>query len=660
MNESMGASPTSKFDEEHHTYRYLPIDAENEIRVLRLEPSAFSDPLVATLLPRQMKIDPENLDVDYACVSYCWGKNENFRWLSCDGQRFRITAVVDTMLRYLRKPVRSRNLWIDAICINQNDENEKAKQVASMGRIYHTANKVHVWLGPETGTDGVSSVFAYLKQCVLNPEEFPGTAGIPTNMAFRLSTFFSKPWFTRRWVLQEVALAHAVSVHCGFQQLSWNWFQPGVAKLWDFAKRPMSHGVLSPEATQALENIFTLQDLRMEKVILQKKTRDVEVSEPYVWMETLLRFLWTYHTTLCFDERDRFFALFGILKNKIGANLPLSYDADLLHPRVDYTAHFAHIYTEFAVAAVSRGMGLAILHHVIAFGSLAQQDPAWPSWVPSWNQPRTSRYKLKILFDPRHTAPLRRPHPLNDVDFKRSQGYVYDDPEGYEYIDETSPLVKLVEVYGQDAIQFSGAIFPIISTQSLEECNDVIQYFRRWIQETRGYRLSTMAATLISETIEHTAGLYTRKDIAIGDITHSAPSFSDPQRRLRHILECEFDGSMERHVGYDSQILAAEVNRVLRGFMPFVFQDVRGSDTFPGIAFTEVRPGDCVFWVSKGKPAHCNLVVRRYNTSSQSPANVFRLVGASIDHSVTEVSDHACPDRRYIPPWGTPMDVIIV
>ncbi|OAL48543.1 HET-domain-containing protein, partial [Pyrenochaeta sp. DS3sAY3a] len=199
-------------DEEHHTHRYLPIDAENEIRVLKLEPGAFPDPLVATLLHRQMKIDPENLDVDYACVSYCWGKNENFRWLSCDGQRFRITAVVDTMLRHLRKPTKARSLWIDAICINQNDEDEKAKQVASMGEIYHTANKVHVWLGPETGTDEVPAAFAYLKQCILNPEEFPGTTVIPVSMAFQLSSFFSRAWFTRRWVLQEVALAHAATV----------------------------------------------------------------------------------------------------------------------------------------------------------------------------------------------------------------------------------------------------------------------------------------------------------------------------------------------------------------------------------------------------------------------------------------------------------------
>lgn len=658
----MEASPTSKIDEEHHTYRYLPIDAENEIRVLRLEPSAYPDPLVATLLPRQMKIDPENLDVDYACVSYCWGKNENFRWLSCDGQRFRITAVVDTMFRYLRKPVRSRNLWIDAICINQNDEDEKAKQVASMGNIYHTANKVHVWLGPETGTDGVSSVFAYLKQCVLNPEEFPGTDGIPTNMAFRLSTFFSKPWFTRRWVLQEVALAHVVSVHCGFQHLSWNWFQPGVARLWDFAKRPKFHGCLSPQATQTLENIFMLQALKIENEITGRKRGNGMISGRDVWVQRLVRLLWTYHTTMCFDERDRLFALFGILQDKTGGNLPLSYNVDL-HLQVNYSAHFSQIYTDLAVAAISRGIGLEIIHHVIAFGALAQQDAAWPSWVPSWNQPRLSRYRLKNFYAPRLRGLSSRSNPLNDVEFKRTQGYTYDDPEGYEYIDETetNPMVKLVKVGGQDAIHLSRFLFLITSTQDRDGCKDAMQYFRRWIQKSPGDKPRTLAATLITSTIEHTAGLYDREDIAIGDITRNATSKLDPYQRLIYILECEFDECMESSASYDSQILAAEVNRVLRGFKPFVFQNNDGHHTLPGLAFTEVQPGDWVCWESRGKPAHCNLILRRYSAPGQSPANVFRLVGASIDPTLTGDGLYRVKTaRRFSGIMESPMDVIIV
>jgi hypothetical protein len=94
-------------------YEYRRIIAKDEIRVLRLEPGTFAEPLIGSLLVRKIGDDQDNPPA-YDCVSYAWGNHHDFTWLTCDGKGLRITAVVDEMLRHLREPTTPRHLWIDA------------------------------------------------------------------------------------------------------------------------------------------------------------------------------------------------------------------------------------------------------------------------------------------------------------------------------------------------------------------------------------------------------------------------------------------------------------------------------------------------------------------------------------------------------------------
>ena len=103
------------------TYLYQPINASEEARILRLEPGAFAEPLIGSLVVRKIgDEDDEDEDEDeehtpaYDCVSYCWGPQEHFTSFDCGGKALRITVAVDEMLRYLREPIEPRYLWIDA------------------------------------------------------------------------------------------------------------------------------------------------------------------------------------------------------------------------------------------------------------------------------------------------------------------------------------------------------------------------------------------------------------------------------------------------------------------------------------------------------------------------------------------------------------------
>jgi hypothetical protein len=68
---------------------------------------------------------------------------------------------VKDMLLQLRRPHKHRYLWIDAICLNQKDGDEKAQQIPLMGEIYSQADKLHIWLGPDDGEE-MARVFAFL------------------------------------------------------------------------------------------------------------------------------------------------------------------------------------------------------------------------------------------------------------------------------------------------------------------------------------------------------------------------------------------------------------------------------------------------------------------------------------------------------------------
>lgn len=104
--------------------------------------------------------------IEYTAVSYAWGTPEFTECLevassSSGKSMMKITPIVDTMLRHLRSPSKTRFLWVDAICFNQSDESEKAHQVPQMGSIYKEAKDVRIWLG--VGTTRTSWLFSLFR-----------------------------------------------------------------------------------------------------------------------------------------------------------------------------------------------------------------------------------------------------------------------------------------------------------------------------------------------------------------------------------------------------------------------------------------------------------------------------------------------------------------
>ncbi|KAF1978376.1 heterokaryon incompatibility, partial [Bimuria novae-zelandiae CBS 107.79] len=89
---------------------------------------------------------------DYVALSYTWGDPKETREIVVNGKSVQVTVNLEAALRALRDkaPVKAGlKLWIDALCINQDDNDEKGVQVKRMADIYRQAFDVVVWLGPE-------------------------------------------------------------------------------------------------------------------------------------------------------------------------------------------------------------------------------------------------------------------------------------------------------------------------------------------------------------------------------------------------------------------------------------------------------------------------------------------------------------------------------
>lgn len=135
----LGSADSLYHDDE---YRYEPLIAEDAVRVLVVEPAdQFDSPLCCSITQHRRELQSGCANgCEYSAVSYTWGSSELSHQLlvRADAEswsRLRITANVDSLLRHFRVPHKARMLWIDAICLNQKDDDEKTQQIPLMGQI---------------------------------------------------------------------------------------------------------------------------------------------------------------------------------------------------------------------------------------------------------------------------------------------------------------------------------------------------------------------------------------------------------------------------------------------------------------------------------------------------------------------------------------------
>lgn len=205
-------------------YSYEPLnDSGHEIRLLELQPGE-RDSIV------QVNLELVSLDDNpiYEALSYTWGNSTvttPLHIIEKDNSEsrfvFEATSNLELALRHLRDPEKPRILWVDAICINQGDDNERSSQVQQMGRIFKSATRVCAWLGEDA--DSSLKVMEYLSRWSDGSrqiDELLEKEG--RNDFFRaVVTFLRRPYFNRYWIVQELALASDIIMYSGEMSCGW-------------------------------------------------------------------------------------------------------------------------------------------------------------------------------------------------------------------------------------------------------------------------------------------------------------------------------------------------------------------------------------------------------------------------------------------------------
>ncbi|KAI1062748.1 hypothetical protein LB506_006316 [Fusarium annulatum] len=152
-------------------YDNLPLAPDSQcIRVLDVHKSdpADSDRLTGTLRTVDLQTLPK-----FTALSYVWGQG-SYHKIACNGCDINITQSCYEALTSLRESCRPLTIWVDAICINQEDNNEKEQQIVLMGSVYTLAETVYVWLGDgNTETDQAAEYIRLISQFRLFPAEAP-------------------------------------------------------------------------------------------------------------------------------------------------------------------------------------------------------------------------------------------------------------------------------------------------------------------------------------------------------------------------------------------------------------------------------------------------------------------------------------------------------
>ena len=207
---------------------YEPLQ-NNEIRLSEVKPASKEDEEVVC----RLRIVSRDTAPSYKALSYCWGprdeRGKSTIIIETGEKRVRwaVTPSLEMALRRLRynDGCTSLLIWADAICINQENEVEKGKQVQEMRHVYQNAEEVSIWLGP-ADKDSVLAWKLMNDIFSSNPETHPLEPKKLTQFnesQFRaLQNLFRRDYFWRIWIVQEIACAKRATVYCGAESMSWS------------------------------------------------------------------------------------------------------------------------------------------------------------------------------------------------------------------------------------------------------------------------------------------------------------------------------------------------------------------------------------------------------------------------------------------------------
>jgi hypothetical protein len=347
-------------------YTYQPLEYPRSIRLVKLYPARCrTDTVVCDLI----HVSLENC-LPFEALSYTWGDPSVKHTISCSKEQLETATNLLSALQHLRQLDSTRLIWIDAICINQHDLDERTQQVQLMREIYHKAEEVLVWLGPEIPDSPrcfqlvpkLASAWeerdevrqeGQQSQGVLTVHEAKqlGLPELDDPIWQTLKRILHPPWFDRVWIIQEVAVAKRVTVICGDETVIWE----DLVESSLLISEGGIHGDIEGSGTG---NIATIDGFRIQ-------VRDGEEFDLLVLMRLS-------RPSLATNPQDKVYALLGTTEE---------HDRDVIRP--DYKIPVRDLYCRIARYFIERDQKLDVLCQA----GYGRSIPDLPSWAPDWSVP---------------------------------------------------------------------------------------------------------------------------------------------------------------------------------------------------------------------------------------------------------------------------------
>ncbi|KAL5092201.1 hypothetical protein Trisim1_002086 [Trichoderma cf. simile WF8] len=377
------------------TYPELP--NSRSIRVIKLHGATGpSDDIRFDLITVSLD-DP----LPYEAISYTWSGQPLDRPVYANGTEYLVTRNAEDVMRRLRpnKPERSRNLWIDAICINQKDDKEKAVEVQLMYEIYANAERVNIWLGQ--GSESTALALRWLRwySWTFSPvwkaqARFAGAitssgsifirlllgiavicmscvsacimllVGAVVLFPFGLLPIFksykqqfrdgladlaSMEYWERAWTVQEANANEMCFILCGSSApLRLDLFY-------------MSHYMIPP--------IYIFSTLNNSKLNQRYSLHMLDIFHTHVQAEFGTQIFDVLCKTKATIAKDKLFAIRAMFPDSLGALT------------IDYSVPDSDIYTEAARIVLEETQNVEFFRYACQPG----REDKFPSWVPSWS-----------------------------------------------------------------------------------------------------------------------------------------------------------------------------------------------------------------------------------------------------------------------------------
>jgi hypothetical protein len=377
---------TSRALPRNETYKPLN-EISKELRLLFLRPGEEAEPIecrleVFSLLGLEVEGNNRPKAPPFEAVSYEWGTSGSaLNSIKLQGEKTLVRRNLWLALAHLRSKVTTRILWVDALCVNQENLRERNHQVSLMQMIYTQAERVLVWLGrsaedsadaidllerinqlvqrqessfspeiPQVVSKGpITLIYRYfwkVEECPLGHDISKSNdeyeKSIPQTMAQWLSCstvewkawkalecLLNRTYWTRIWIVQEFVLGKTMTIHCGSKSIDWSAFQSALSQIMQF--KAAKYPEISKLESDIIYNISHS---------IGSKITNMRISGGK--SQSLLDLLEACKASRCCNPRDRVYALLGLANDVPEDAILIDYSKSVPNVQEDVMSFFLH------------------------------------------------------------------------------------------------------------------------------------------------------------------------------------------------------------------------------------------------------------------------------------------------------------------------------